>query len=182
MFPFFSLFASFCLLVWLTTKFSARSGHYSDALEERINAMLPQTQCGQCNFQGCLPYARAIVENRAAINRCPPGGQDTVRQIASLIGVDEVPLSTQLSSPEVKLVARIDEDSCIGCVKCIRACPVDAIVGAAKQMHSVLEKDCTGCELCLSPCPVDCISMQAAHLDVKQWVWTKPANDYRLHA
>ncbi len=180
--PVFALVVTLCTLVGLMIKLSVRSEDYSPLLEEQINAILPQTQCGKCDYQGCRPYARAIVEKDADINRCPPGGQHTVRRIARLLGVDEKPLATQTAAPQAKLIARIDEDICIGCVKCIRACPVDAIIGAAKQMHSVLERDCTGCELCLSPCPVNCISMQAVQVNIKQWVWTKPDIEYRANA
>jgi electron transport complex protein RnfB len=180
--PVFAIFATLLLLIGLMMKLSARSGQCSQTLEEQINAMLPQTQCGQCDYKGCRPYARAIAENSADINRCPPGGQDTVRQIARLIGVDEKPLRLQLPAPQAQLIARIDEDLCIGCVKCIRACPVDAIIGAAKQMHSVLERDCTGCQMCLSPCPVNCITMQDVPVNIRQWVWPKPVNAYRTDA
>ena len=128
-------------------------------LADRIDEMLPQTQCGQCGYPGCHPYAEAIAKGEADINRCPPGGEETIRNLADLLGVDPKPLDDELEAQEGKKVAIIDEEVCIGCTKCIQACPVDAILGAAKQMHTVIEPECTGCELCVDPCPVDCIHM-----------------------
>ena len=122
---------------------------------EQIDALLPQTQCGKCRYAGCRPYAEAIAHGEA-INRCPPGGQQTVAALAALLERPVVPLSQPAESP---LLAVIDEAICIGCTKCISACPVDAILGAPKQMHIVLQQECTGCELCVTPCPVDCIRM-----------------------
>ena len=124
-----------------------------------IDAILPQTQCRQCGFSGCKPYATAIVEGHAEINQCPPGGEDGIRKLAELLGVSPIPLNTVHGMSKPRAVALIDEQVCIGCTLCIVACPVDAIVGAAKQMHAVITAECTGCELCISPCPVDCISM-----------------------
>jgi H+/Na+-translocating ferredoxin:NAD+ oxidoreductase subunit B len=129
------------------------------ALVERIDAQLPQTQCRRCGYDGCLPYARAIAEGVAAINRCPPGGERTVASLAALVGVPRLPLDRSRGEPGPVVVARIDEAACIGCTLCIAACPVDAIVGAAKLMHTVLADRCTGCELCLPPCPVNCIAL-----------------------
>ena len=128
-----------------------------DAPIERINELLPQTQCAQCGYPGCRPYAAAIVNENAAINLCPPGGERTVRSLAELLGREAGPLAA-LSAPE-KLVAFIDESVCIGCTHCRNACPVDAIAGAHQLMHTVIASECTGCELCIAPCPVDCISM-----------------------
>lgn len=128
-------------------------------LVERVNDLLPQTQCAQCGYPGCRPYAAAIVNDGEAVNLCPPGGNDTVRHLAELLGRDESPpLAT---GPAAPAVAVIDEALCIGCTYCRAACPVDAIVGAQQLMHTVIERECTGCELCLAPCPVDCISMRA---------------------
>jgi len=129
-----------------------------DELVERVNDKLPQTQCAQCGYPGCRPYAAAIVNNGAAINLCPPGGDDTVRRLADLLGRDVIPLAE--SPPAGQAVAVIDESLCIGCMHCRNACPVDAIVGAQQLMHTVIESECTGCKLCVAPCPVDCISMK----------------------
>lgn len=124
-----------------------------------IDALLPQTQCGQCGHPGCRPYAEAIA-NGEAINHCVPGGQNTINALALLLNTKSLPLDPDYGqTPEVRLVAFIREDECIGCTKCIQACPVDAIVGAAKLMHTVISAECTGCDLCVDPCPVDCIDM-----------------------
>lgn len=130
------------------------SKHHS--LIKAIDAALPQTQCGKCGQAGCLPYAEAIVVDGEAINRCPPGGEQTVARLAELTGRPRVPLEQPAQTP---LTAYIREAECIGCTKCIQACPVDAILGAAKQMHTVIVDECTGCELCVAPCPVDCIDL-----------------------
>lgn len=128
-------------------------------LIEKIDAVLPQTQCRKCGFSGCKPYARAIVDGQADINQCPPGGNYGIRKIAALMGVSAKPLNSAFGITQPKRVASIDESQCIGCTFCLRACPVDAIVGAAKQMHTVIAVECTGCELCIAPCPMDCIEM-----------------------
>lgn len=128
-------------------------------LVEKIDAILPQTQCRKCGFSGCKPYAYAIVSGQADINQCPPGGNDGIRKIAALLGVSVKPLNSDFGITQPKMVALIDESHCIGCAFCLRACPVDAIVGAAKQMHTVIATECTGCELCIAPCPMDCIEM-----------------------
>jgi electron transport complex protein RnfB len=125
---------------------------------DAINALLPQTQCQRCEYQGCRPYAEAIA-NGDAINKCPPGGDRTIRRIAELLDVPVVSLDPRHGEPGPRMVALVREAECIGCTKCIQVCPTDAIVGAAKQMHTVIEPECTGCELCISPCPVDCIDM-----------------------
>lgn len=124
---------------------------------EQINALLPQTQCGQCGYKGCKPYAEAIAGGLADINQCPPGGDEGIEDLASLLGVVFKPLNPQFGVHKPKSVAYIVEQDCIGCVKCLAACPVDAILGAAKYMHTVIADECTGCELCIPPCPVDCI-------------------------
>ena len=132
------------------------------ALIERINQALPQTQCTQCGFSGCKPYARAIVENNEPINQCPPGGAQGIATLAQLTGRAVVPLNPDCGQELPLAVALIVEADCIGCTKCIQACPVDAIIGANKLMHTVLADLCTGCGLCVPPCPVDCIEMPAA--------------------
>ena len=136
---------------------------------EQINAILPQTQCGQCGFKGCMPYAEAMATGAADINQCPPGGDAGIAQLAKLLGISVKPLNPEFGEHKSKQVAFIIEEDCIGCVKCIAACPVDAILGAAKFMHTVIAADCTGCELCISPCPVDCIEMR----DVEPFVETE---------
>lgn len=125
-------------------------------LVEQVNDLLPQTQCAQCGYPGCRPYAEAVVEGSAEINLCPPGGDETVRRLARLLGKDVIPLAETMG----KTVAVIDEPACIGCYHCRNACPVDAIVGAPQFMHTIIAAECTGCELCIAPCPVDCITMR----------------------
>lgn len=132
------------------------------SLADRVDALLPQTQCTKCGYDGCRPYADAIAEGAAPINRCPPGGDDGVAALAALLGTPLLPLDLSRGEPGPLLVARIDESHCIGCTLCIQACPVDAIVGANKHMHTVLDDWCTGCDLCVAPCPVDCIEMVPA--------------------
>ncbi len=129
----------------------------------RINDLLPQTQCRRCTFEGCKPYATAIARGEAGINQCPPGGDETARALAALLMREPQPVDPKFGiMPAQPAVAWIDEPACIGCAKCIQACPVDAIVGAAKFMHTVIASECTGCELCIPPCPVDCIEMRPA--------------------
>jgi len=131
-------------------------------LEGRIDALLPQTQCTRCGFDGCRPYARAIAQGEADIDQCPPGGDAGVAKLASLLGRAVKPLNPEFGELMPPRVAVIDEAACIGCTKCIQACPVDAIVGASKLMHTVIASWCTGCELCIPPCPVDCIALTAS--------------------
>jgi electron transport complex protein RnfB len=133
----------------------------SAELVRRIDALLPQTQCRRCGYDGCLPYARAVARGEA-IDRCPPGGDAAITALAALTGRPVVPLDASCGEHGPLSIARIDESRCIGCTLCIAACPVDAIAGAAKRMHTVLPALCTGCELCLPPCPVDCIDMVPA--------------------
>jgi electron transport complex protein RnfB len=125
-----------------------------------IDALLPQTQCGRCQFAGCRPYAEAIAAGEADINRCPPGGDATIRALAALLRREPRPLDPEVGQPQPRQVAWIDDARCIGCARCIPACPVDAIVGAQKLAHTVIADHCTGCELCLPPCPVDCIDLR----------------------
>jgi electron transport complex protein RnfB len=126
-------------------------------LADRIDALLPQTQCEQCGYHGCRPYAEAIARGEAAINQCPPGGKVGIEKLAALLQQPVLPLNLENGTEKPRTLARIVEADCIGCTKCIQACPVDAIVGAAKLMHAVIADDCTGCELCVPACPVDCI-------------------------
>lgn len=130
-----------------------------NSLVGKIDALLPQTQCTRCGFAGCLPYAQALADGTTAINRCPPGGAQTIAELARLLQRPPLPLDADCGVEQPALVAVIDETRCIGCAKCLPPCPVDAIIGASRQMHSVLSAACTGCELCVAPCPVDCIKM-----------------------
>jgi electron transport complex protein RnfB len=150
-------------------------------LIEKIDAVLPQTQCGQCGYPGCKPYATAIAEGGAEINKCPPGGEEGIHKLAELLGREFVPFG-EGAAPKAKSVAFIDEQTCIGCTLCIQACPVDAIVGAAKQMHTIIARECTGCELCIAPCPVDCISMLPIEENITNWKWRYPVFNIRAAA
>ena len=132
-------------------------------LTERIDSLLPQTQCRRCGYAGCRPYAEAIAAGAVDIDRCPPGGSATLEALAALLARPAPPLDTSRGVPGPLRVARIDESACIGCTLCIAACPVDAIIGAQKRMHTVLTSLCSGCELCVAPCPVDCIAMIPAN-------------------
>ncbi len=157
-------------LGWAARKFHVES----DPVVDRIEAILPQTQCGQCNYPGCRPYAEAIASGEAGINQCPPGGEPGIKALADLLGIESMPLNPENGEEKPKAVAVIDELACIGCTLCIQACPVDAILGASKQMHTVIESECTGCDLCLPPCPVDCIEMVVRNPAVGDWAWSKP--------
>ena len=149
--------AAIALLAGVGLSFASRRLPSDEGdLMEQVNELLPQTQCAQCGYPGCRPYAAAVVDGSAAINLCPPGGDETVRRLATLLGREALPLAVST----VPSVAVIDETLCIGCTHCRNACPVDAIVGAHQLMHTVIESECTGCELCVAPCPVDCISMR----------------------
>jgi Na+-translocating ferredoxin:NAD+ oxidoreductase subunit B len=142
---------------------SRRSNEDRDRLVDEIDALLPQTQCGRCTYPGCRPYATALANGEADINQCPPGGDATAAALAKLLGRESRSVDPRFGSvPAHPAVAWIDEEACIGCVKCIQACPVDAIVGASRFMHTVIAAQCTGCELCIPPCPVDCIVMRPA--------------------
>lgn len=147
----------------------------SDPVVDKIDALLPQTQCGQCKYPGCRPYAEAIAKGEAEINQCVPGGQQTINELADLLGRDPMPLNPEHgeTKPE-KTVVVIDENLCIGCTLCIQACPVDAIIGTSKHMHTVIQDECTGCDLCIPPCPVDCIYVVPVKSDVKTWQYPAP--------
>ena len=164
-----ALFALLALLFGLLLGYAAvRFRVEADPIVEKLDALLPQTQCGQCGYPGCRPYAEAIA-NGDVINKCVPGGEPTIKRIAELMGV-EVPVDGPIEPP-IKKVAFIHEDLCIGCTKCIQACPVDAIVGAAKMMHTVIKSACTGCDLCVDPCPTDCIEMIELPTTPDSWNW-----------
>jgi len=175
-----STFTAVLILVVLAAIFGALLGYAairfkveSDPIVEQIDNILPQTQCGQCGYPGCRPYAEAIA-NGDDINKCPPGGDSGVKALAELLGREVQELAGE-PEPNIETVAVIREDECIGCTKCIQACPVDAIVGAAKQMHTVIASECTGCDLCVPPCPVDCIDMVPVEKNLKQWHWPNPS-------
>lgn len=168
-------------LLGLALTFGALLGYASvrfrvegNPLVEQVDKLLPQTQCGQCGYPGCRPYAEAILEGDK-INKCPPGGEQTIQALAALLDVEAEPLDADHGVEQIKRVAVIREEECIGCTKCIQACPVDAILGAAKHMHTVIESECTGCDLCIEPCPVDCIDMVALTADIRSWVWPHPS-------
>lgn len=175
-----NLILAIAALMGLALAFGALLGYASvrfrvegNPLVEQVDSLLPQTQCGQCGYPGCRPYAEAIVDGDK-INKCPPGGEATIQALADLLDVEPKPLDAEHGTEQVKRVAVIREDECIGCTKCIQACPVDAILGAPKHMHTVIESECTGCDLCIDPCPVDCIDMVAVETDIRSWYPGKP--------
>jgi len=147
-------------------------------LADRLEALLPQTQCTKCGFNGCRPYAEAMARGEAASNRCPPGGAEGIARLSAVLGVTPLALDPERGVEQPRAVARIDESLCIGCTLCIQACPVDAIAGAPKQMHTVLPDWCTGCDLCVAPCPVDCIDMIPITGDRTGWAaWSQEQAD-----
>ena len=163
------------IVIGLVLGYSALRFHVdSDPVVDRIDALLPQTQCGQCTYPGCRPYAEAIAAGEADINQCPPGGEVTIQALADLLGVDPKPLNPEHGEHKDKTVVVIDEQVCIGCTLCIQACPVDAILGAPKQMHTVIESECTGCNLCIPPCPVECIHIVPVAKTLRNWSWPLP--------
>ncbi len=155
------------LLAWASHRFRIEG----NPLVEQIDALLPQTQCGQCGYPGCKPYANAVASGEADINLCIPGGEVTVIALSELTGREVKPLAAEAKP---KQIAFIKEEDCIGCVKCITACPVDAILGAAKFTHTVITHECTGCELCIPVCPTDCIIMENIPVTPQNWQWDKP--------
>ncbi len=168
--------ASLCLIFGAILGFaSVKFKVEGNPVIDQIDAILPQTQCGQCGHPGCRPYATAIAENGEEINKCPPGGQATINALADLLDVEAPTLDEEHGEEsDVKKVAFVREDECIGCTKCIQACPVDAILGAAKQMHTIVTDLCTGCDLCVDPCPVDCIDMLPVETTLQTWHWELP--------
>ncbi len=163
-------------LGWASVRFKVDS----DPLVERIDALLPQTQCGQCNYPGCRPYAEAISRDEADINQCPPGGEAGIRALVDLLGREVKPLNPENGEEKARTVVKIDEQRCIGCTLCIQACPVDAIVGAAKLMHTVIQSECTGCDLCLPPCPVECIDIVEVRSGIRDWQTPRPGDSLKL--
>ena len=182
---FIDIFTAIIVLTIIALIFGFLLGYASEKFKvegnpivEQLESTLPQTQCGQCGYPGCRPYAEAI-SNGEKINKCPPGGTATMEKLADIMGVDPEPLNVSEES-QVKKVAYIREEECIGCTKCIQACPVDAIVGAGKLMHTVISKDCTGCDLCVEPCPVDCIDMIPVEQNMTNWDWKLNAIPVKL--
>ncbi|QBR83175.1 RnfABCDGE type electron transport complex subunit B [Legionella israelensis] len=144
-----------------------------------IDALLPQTQCGECGYEGCMPYAEALAAGQAPVDRCPPGGITTLKRLASLLKIDPSPyLEAVKANTRTPAVANIREAECIGCTKCIQACPVDAVIGSGKHMHTVIPQECTGCGLCIEPCPVDCIDL----LPLPEPLYDKEQARARYHA
>lgn len=176
-----SILVAIITLTVISTIFGVLLGYTSvkfhvegDPIVDKIDALLPQTQCGQCTYPGCRPYAEAITSGEAGINQCPPGGEATMLALSDLLGIEPVALDEEHADEPQKTVVYIDEQICIGCTLCIQACPVDAILGAAKQMHTIIENECTGCDLCIPPCPVDCIHIKTVKPEQDTWRWSLP--------
>lgn len=144
-----------------------------DPIIDQVENLMPQTQCGQCGYPGCRPYAKAVIEGDA-INKCTPGGATTIKALAEILGRDLPDFNDDEDHNTIKQHAFIDEDACIGCTKCIQVCPVDAILGAVKLMHTVIQNECTGCEICIDSCPKDCIEMKPIQLKPATWCWPTP--------
>lgn len=157
------------LLGYASRRFAAEE----DPVVDQVDDLLPQSQCGQCGYPGCRPYAEAVANNGENINRCAPGGEAVMLKIATLLNVEPQPIDGGDAAPEpARMLAVIDEPNCIGCTKCIQACPVDAIVGATRAMHTVMSDLCTGCNLCVNPCPTQCIEMRPVSPTPDSWKWT----------
>lgn len=166
------LLGGLALLAGILLAFASRAFRVNgDPMAERIDAVLPQTQCGQCGYPGCKPYAAAVAGGEADVNQCVPGGERAMLAIADLMGVPPKEVEEEPAPP---MLAYIREDECIGCTLCIKACPVDAIIGAPKQYHTVIEDHCTGCTLCVEPCPVECIEMVEKPEMLEDWTWSAP--------
>ncbi|OIO71565.1 MAG: electron transport complex subunit RsxB [Zetaproteobacteria bacterium CG12_big_fil_rev_8_21_14_0_65_55_1124] len=166
------LLGGLALLAGIVLAIASRVFHIEgDPMMERIDAVLPQTQCGQCGYPGCKPYATAVASGEVDVNKCVPGGERAMLAIADLMGVPPKEVEEEAAPP---MLAYIREDECIGCTLCIKACPVDAIIGAPKQYHTVVESHCTGCTLCVEPCPVDCIDMLGKPEVLEEWTWSAP--------
>ena len=175
MLPTILAIATLAIIFGLILGFSAiRFKVEGNPIVDKIDAILPQTQCGQCTYPGCRPYAEAISKGEADINQCPPGGEAVINELADLLGIDVKPLNEEHGEHSAKTVVYIDEEVCIGCTLCIQACPVDAILGAAKLMHTIIEKECTGCDLCIPVCPVDCIYIKPITETISTWKWPLP--------
>ena len=181
----YPLLAAALALVGLGAAFGALLGFAAvrfktegNPIVDQINDILPQTQCGH---PGCRPYAEAIANDDEPINKCPPGGEAGIQALADLLDVEAIPLDEEHGEENVTAVAYIREAECIGCTKCIQACPVDAILGAAKQMHTVITSECTGCDLCVEPCPVDCIDMVTEEVTARTWHWDLPPAEGESH-
>ncbi|MEM7250926.1 MAG: RnfABCDGE type electron transport complex subunit B [Pseudomonadota bacterium] len=158
-------------LVWATRRFPPRG---EEPIVSQVNALLPQTQCAQCGYPGCLPYAAAVVRGEAEIDQCAPGGENTIAALAELLDRPRCPPNPHFGPNTSGHVAVIDERVCIGCAICLAYCPVDAIIGASRYSHTVIESDCTGCTLCIEPCPVDCIRLIPDRVVSHDWHWSKP--------
>lgn len=170
-----SMLGVLALLFGLLLGYSAvRFKVEGDPVIDQIDAILPQQQCGKCSYAGCRPYAEALAKGEAEINQCPPGGEVGMLALADLLDREPKPMDSEESIAKSKTLAVIDESTCIGCTRCIQACPVDAILGGPKLMHTVIAQECTGCELCVAPCPVDCIDMVPVPLSINTWKWPYP--------